>query len=306
MPDLAKLKKVELRDIWKNEATDFTVWLAKPENLKLLGDEIGIEIELRQREAAVGSFSVDILAQESMSDRRIVIENQLEPTDHSHLGQIITYASGYDAEILIWIVADAREEHRRAVEWLNEHADNGIHFFLVKTEVWQIDDSRRAPKFNIVVEPNEWANVVKNSSNNAELSSNSLTMLKFWQRAKVYIGSKNSNMPLMNPRPQTWYNISFGSSQYNIALLFAPTRKTIGCELYIKNKDIFHFLQEQKSEIEADLGAKIEWQDRARNSAISIRKKIDDVDDEQNFEWLYQQLVKFREVFGKYLAEFKA
>ena len=101
---LSKIKRVDLRKVWKNEALDFTTWLAESENLELLSEEIEIEISLIQTEASVGKFKVDILAEENNTGRKIVIENQLDSTDHDHLGEIITYASGFDAEIVIWIV----------------------------------------------------------------------------------------------------------------------------------------------------------------------------------------------------------
>jgi hypothetical protein len=113
---LAKLKQVDLRKVWQHEASDFTKWLANQENLSLLSDEIGIEISLIQTEANVGKFHVDILAEEENTGRKIVIENQLEPTNHDHLGKLITYAAGFDAEIIIWIVKDVRDEHKQAIE----------------------------------------------------------------------------------------------------------------------------------------------------------------------------------------------
>src|SRR5262249_15714013 len=123
---LGKLKKVELREGWKHEASNFTRWLAEEENLILLGDEIGFVLKLVQVEAAVGSFNVDILAEEESTGRTIIIENQLEITNHDHLGKIITYASGYDAQVVVWVVKDVREEHRQAIDWLNEHTDESI------------------------------------------------------------------------------------------------------------------------------------------------------------------------------------
>ena len=129
--NLGKLQKGDLREIWKHEASDFTNWLAKPENIAILSDEIGIGLKLVKTEAEVGSFSSDILAEEENTGKKVIIENQLEPTDHNHLGKIITYASGYDAAIIIWIVQEARDEHKRAVDWLNEHTDEGVNFFLV-------------------------------------------------------------------------------------------------------------------------------------------------------------------------------
>ena len=154
---LAKLKKVDLREEWKNEASDFTSWLAQDENLQLLSEEIGIDISLIQTEASVGKFSVDILAEEENTGRKVVIENQLEPTNHDHLGKIITYASGFDAEIVIWIVKDVRDEHKQAVDWLNDHTDDKINIFAIRMELWQIGDSPYAPKFYVVSKPNDWS-----------------------------------------------------------------------------------------------------------------------------------------------------
>ena len=155
--NLGKIKKIVLRKAWNHEASDFTNWLAEEDNLRLLSDGIGVDIKLIKTEAAVGRFNVDILAEEENTGNKnkIVIENQLEATNHDHLGKIITYASGFDANMVIWVVKEAREEHRQAIDWLNEHTDEDLAFFLVQIELWQIDESRFAPKFEIVSKPND-------------------------------------------------------------------------------------------------------------------------------------------------------
>ncbi len=127
--------------MWAHEAHTFTKWLAEPENLELLSDEIGIGIELVQVEANVGRYNVDMLAREENTEKKIIIENQLETTNHSHLGQLITYAAGLETEYIIWPVREAREEHQQAVDWLNEHTDDKLNFFLVVVELWQIGAS---------------------------------------------------------------------------------------------------------------------------------------------------------------------
>lgn len=129
MNQLGKMVKVELRNAWKHEASDFTNWLAEEENLRMLSDAIGIEIKLIQTEASVGRFNLDILAEEENTGDKIIIENQLEATDHDHLGKIITYASGYEAKVIVWVVKEAREEHRQAIDWLNENTIEDISFF---------------------------------------------------------------------------------------------------------------------------------------------------------------------------------
>ena len=147
MAKLGKLEKVkDLRSVWKHEANDFTNWLSKEENLNTLSEEIGINIELISTEAKTGSFSTDILAVEANTDNKIIIENQLEATNHDHLGKIITYASGHDAKTIIWIVKEAREEHRQAIDWLNEHTDEEINIFLCRIELWKIGDSEKPSK----------------------------------------------------------------------------------------------------------------------------------------------------------------
>ena len=153
-----------LREIWVNEASDFTKWLAEEENLNLLSEAVGVDLELIKTEADVGRYSVDVLAKESNTERKVVIENQIEPTNHDHLGKVITYAAGHDAALAIWIVRDAKEEHAKAVEWLNDHTDDNIGFFLLEIKVLKIDDSLPAPQFKVIVKPNEWVKAIKADS----------------------------------------------------------------------------------------------------------------------------------------------
>jgi len=159
--NLGKFQQVELREHWGKEATDFTPWLTKEENIKELGKTIGIEdIEFEDREVSIGSFKADILCRDS-DNNKIIIENQLEKSNHSHLGQIITYASGVDASIIIWICSEITDEHRQAIDWLNEHTDEDINFFAIVIELWKIDDSIPAPRFNVMCRPNKWAKTTK-------------------------------------------------------------------------------------------------------------------------------------------------
>ncbi len=307
---LSKLNKVELRDVWEHEAIDFTNWLAQQENLDALSEEIGVDISLIKTEASVGRFSVDILAEEEASGRKIIIENQLEDTNHDHLGKIITYASGYDAEIIIWIVRDVRDEHHKAIDWLNEHTDEGINFFLIKIELWQIEGSNPAPKFEIMASPNEWAKAIKTSSSNSELTETKVQQLEFWNKFKNYVRENDTRIRLQTPRPQHWYDVSMGSSEGHGALTINTRENLIGCEIYInKNKDLFNFLRERKDEIEKEIGETIEWVDAAVASRIKIKKSVSDVFDQTNseeyFAWLYEKIVLFQKVFGKYFKVFK-
>lgn len=301
---LGELKRLDLRKIWKNEEKDFSQWLSSEENLRLLSSEIGIDIRLVETEAKVGSgrFEVDILAEEENGDKKIIIENQLETTNHDHLGKLITYASGYDASIIIWIFKDIREEHRQAIDWLNENSGENLAFFGIKLEVWQIDDSNPAPRFNIISKPNEWAKTLKQSKGGNKLTETKLKQLDFWTKFKSYAQEK-TKIPLQTPRPHHWFDISIGSSDAHIGLTINTRERRLGCEIYIpNNKELFEKLKKEKDEIEKELKLKTEW--RESNIAcriITYRGKFnidDDLRMEEHFEWLLRTVLSFRRVFG--------
>jgi len=304
---LGKLKKVELREAWKHEASNFTQWLAQEENLALLGDEIGFDIKLLQTEAAVGSFSVDILAEEENTGRKIIIENQLEVTNHDHLGKIITYASGYDASIIVWVVKDAREEHRQAIDWLNEHTDENIEFYLMQIELWQIENSPYAPKFEIVSKPNDWTKAVRSSTDTKELTDTKVKQLEFWTQFKEYAKKRQTKLHLRKIYPQHWTDISIGSSDAHISLIASPREDMLGADLYIPdNKELYQKLHNHRDKIEADLGEKAEWMELQGKKASRVRVSTDsDFDDtskwEDSFEWLLNEAEKFHKVFPKYI-----
>lgn len=302
---LGKLEKGDLRKVWLHEAIDFTNWLALDENLKLLSDEIGIDIKLLQTEAQVGKFIADILAEEENTGRKVIIENQLEPTNHDHLGKIITYASGYDAEIIIWIVESTREEHVRAIDWLNEHTDEDINFFLIKMEIWKIGDSPYAPKFQVISQPNDWAKAVKESTSHAELNENRIQKLDFWSKFKEYALNKKTKLKLRKPRPQHWYDISIGSSNAHVALTINSVDDIVTCELYIPHaKELFNSLYADREKVEAELGEKPDWMELPERKASRIRiAHSADTDNptkwDEYFAWLLQEAEKFHKVFSK-------
>ena len=308
---LAKLKTVELRDYWKHEALDFTKWLAEPENLQLLGDEIGLDISLDtsliQTEYNVGRFSVDILAQEEMTEKKIVIENQLETTDHSHLGQILTYAAGIDAEYIVWVVKDARDEHRQAIEWLNEHTNDKLNFFLVKIELWQIEDSDLAPKFSVLCRPNDWAKTIRGSNGSEKnLSATKLKQLEFWQQFNDYRKKHDPLVKLRAPRGRHWHDVAIGRSDCHISLVVMFSENRASTDLYIsKDKNLYASLFSNKENIEAALDIHdLVWEALPAKKACRIRNyKIGDLSSESGrlaiFEWMTVNILKYKEVFSK-------
>jgi len=303
---LGTLERRDLREYWKHEALNFTRWLSEPENIALLSDEVGIEIEVTQTEANVGSFNVDILAQEENTDRKIIIENQLETTDHCHLGQLITYAAGLEAKYIIWIVREVREEHRQAVDWLNQHTDDDINFFLIVIELWQIGESDLAPRFLVKSCPNEWKKSVRIDPP-GNLTDTKTKQLEFWQQLKEFASDKYPELRLRTPRPQHWYDVSIGRSDCHICFIADSRENRVRCELYISDsKELYKTFLASKAQIENELGIgePLDWQDLSGKKACRIRLLhpftfADSTTWNEAFNWLSKTAIQFKKVFSK-------
>lgn len=311
MSNLGRLEQVNLRDVWKHEATDFSAWLAKPENLLLLAQQLGIEIELIGTEVPIGRFKIDILGKEPNTNEKIIIENQLESTNHDHLGKVITYAAGLDARYLIWIVKDVLAEHQKALEWLNEHLDAEIRCFLIRIEVWKIGDSVPAPRFEIVSVKNDWVASIKNSANNSGLSPIKIKQLEFWTEFRDFVKEIDSGIKINKPAPQHWINFSMGNSLAHISLTMNTQKKCFTVQLYIPdNKTLFTFLRDNEEEITGRFQSKPQWFEANVASGLYIQLDVKDTFDESRrqefFDWLYQNVLKFKEVFGPYIQDFRS
>ena len=301
MDRLGKMTRItDLRSVWPHEANDFTKWLAEEENLSLLGDAIGIELELEERESSVGSFSVDILAKESGTNRRVIIENQLEDTNHDHLGKLITYASGKGAEVIVWIVKRARDEHRQAIEWLNQHTDGNIGFFLLEIELWQIGSSEKAPRFNVVEKPNDWTKTMKTIEG---LSETELLKLDFWTGFNEEMSNNTEfqkNFRTRKASPQHWYDLSIGSSAYHIALTINTLKHSIGAGLYIDDdKELFHRYKQHEAEITEQLNSSVEWREARKACRIVVSSDINPKKREswnKAYNWFLEKSIVFKEI----------
>lgn len=303
--ELGNLEKIEdLRVIWRHEALDFTPWLAEEDNINILGDAIGIEISEVTTEAPVEGFSADIIAKESGTDRIIVIENQLEDSNHDHLGKIITYASGRDASIIIWIVKNAREEHKKAMEWLNNNMDEKIDLFLIQIELWKINDSIPAPRFNVLEQPNTWAKEVKKISH--EMSDTMAFKLEYWTEFSEYVFKESEFSRLFNRRKAStdhWYSVGAGNSEFHFSFLLNTVRDIIAVECYISNnKDLFHQFFANKEKIESVIGDTLDWRELPdkKASRILIEKEVNLKDKsswESQFYWMKEKGIKFYEAF---------
>jgi hypothetical protein len=308
---LGVLKSVPLRSIWMHEALDFTRWLAKDENIAILADELDINIENIKPEESAGRYSVDILADEVNTKRKVIIENQLETTDHKHLGQILTYASAHDASIIIWIVKDYNEEHKQAIDWFNRNMPEEISFFLVQIELWQIGNSEPAPRFNVICQPNNWAKTIKAAATQEKGNPSELKLLqqRFWESLKEYANGREGKTTLnfgRTPRPQHWYDISFGTSKANIALTFNSRHNEIGCGLYIHNDEkVYTKIVTDKEAIKQIMGDDIQFNEIPDGQAFRIIKlyscnPTDETKWKDCFEWLLINSEKFQKTFKKY------
>lgn len=308
MVNLSKLEEItDLRTIWKHEALDFTPWLSKDDNISILADAIGLEITVDEIESPVGNFNVDIFATETGTSRKIIIENQLEDTNHDHLGKLITYASGKSAEVIIWVVKHAREEHKAAIEWLNNHTDDNLGFFLCEIKLYKIGNSEPAVKFEVIEKPNDWTKEVKK---NDSASKTQLQRYEYWESFQNY-AFQNSNFSKSfnqrKPSSDSYMNFSIGSSACRIAVSQILTRDQLVVELYInEDKELFHSLLKNKKQIEELSGLSFDWRElpNKKASRIIIEKKVSLNDKSQwtnQFDWIMDVMLKMKTEFKKYL-----
>ena len=260
--NLGRLEKVDLRDIWEKEDTHFTPWLAKDENIELLGSAIDMDLVVEAEEKDVGPFRADILCKDIASNNWVLIENQLEKTDHKHLGQLLTYATGLDAVTIIWVASEFTEEHRATLDWLNKITDTQYNFFGIKVELFKIGDSKVAPVFNVVSKPNNWSRSISSAASkiaNEDLGETKLFQLKFWTALGDSIREKtDSPLKAQKPRPQHWYIFSIGKTGVQLNVKFNTKVEKVSIELYIlNNQEIFDALEKDKENIEKEIGEKL-------------------------------------------------
>lgn len=303
---LARPKRLNLRSIWPHEAADFTPWLA--DNIEGLSAVLGMDLEIAAREAGVGDFSLDILAKDLGTGRTVIIENQLTQTDHDHLGKLLTYAAGFNASVVIWIAESIREEHRQALEWLNQRTGTDTDFFCVVVEVLQIESSSPAYDFKLVVSPNEWQKE-KRSQKARTPSTRGEAYRQYFQVLIDELREKHRFTGARAAQPQSWYSFSVGTSGVPVGAVFAGDG-TVRVELYIdlgdteSNKALFDWLYSQKAEIEEQLGLRLEWDrlDEKQAARIYVRTEgsIDDGPEKLDRlrRWQVEKLLLFKKVFA--------
>ena len=309
-PILGKLEHVNVREVWPVESDDFTPWLA--ENLDELGDILGMELQLEDTEVPVGKFSLDILARDTREDQFVAIENQLEISDHRHLGQLLTYTAGVAAQTIIWVATDFTHEHKAALVWLNEYTAESIRFFGIVVEVVKIGDSDWAPLLQIASTPPEWSREAPYEPV-VDLSPTAQRYVNFWKPLLEDMNSKHRwNVSTHNSRSSQSAGSGFSFINWVMRLTWEGEARV---ELVIRssdeswNKTVFEALLEKKEDIETSLGVKLAWErlEGQKSSRVVLHRpgSIDDSEAEltQIRTWMADNVIRFKDVFQPHIGE---
>lgn len=310
--DLGQLKRVEVRTVWKFEDAHFTPWLAEEAIFKKLSDALGFEMQVEQIEVPVGPYSADILAKDS-SSKFVVIENQFGKTNHDHLGKILTYAATLNAMTVVWIAEQFTDEHRRAIEWLNDHTTEELSLYAVELELWQIDDSKPAVQFNVLSQPSE---IVKHASAikaQGPLSEARKLQLEFWTEFRALLLQKRVVTSAQSPRAQYWFNVSLGRAHIHLSNIANVADGRIGVRVYISNKiasEALPQLMAERQGIESEIGEPLEWNPNEnaidkiilldRNADLTLRDKWPEY-----MSWLVERVGRFKKAFEPRIRKLK-
>lgn len=305
---IGRLSQIDIRELWAHEQHDFSEWLSKEENIELLNDTLELTLTEVSKEVFVGSYRCDLVAKDETTGIKVIIENQLEATDHNHLGKIITYASGLDAQVVVWIVKEAREEHRSAIEWLNNNLIKGISFFLLEIQAYKIGDSLPAPKFEVIEKPNDFIQSTRSMGFDGEISQTQSERLYFWTKFNDEIVVNGKPFNIRKATTDHWYDVALGTSEAHISITLVNKNNSVGVEVYIyDNKELYDKLFLNNDEIHKELGFEMSWQRLDNKKASRIIYYIDGLcfSDHSNYPELMGQIirvtVKVRDVFKRYL-----
>lgn len=309
---MGRLESVDLNEAWETEDGDFTPWLAEEENIALLGDAIGIDLEVEAQEMRVGLFRADIVCLDtaSLDNHRVLIENQLYRTDHTHLGQLMTYAAGLDAVTIVWIARQFTDEHRASLDWLNKITDEEIRFFGIEVELWRIGDSAPAPKFNIVSKPNDWTKSasIERRQSVSNYTPTQLLQIEYWRALQDLMQQRQGKVKPRKGYPQSFQVFAIGRDRCMLMATVNLKENRIAVELLLEgdnSKKHFALLLKDKDEIELELDRTIEWSDKPGQKQCSIGKSVRENCDLTNrdnwpdyLNWMCEELENLYSVFA--------
>jgi hypothetical protein len=275
-PKFGELQAQDVREYWKHEAQQFTPWLAdqlRAEEASHLEDVLGLDLEVIETERSVGKYSVDILAEVVEDGRQVVIENQLEASDHDHLGKCIAYAAGVDADIIVWLSPQFNDEHKDAFNWLNKISREGIDLFAIRLEVWKIGGSQPAVRLNPAEDPSEWKAKAKRSE--SELSDTKKLQEEYWTQFRDLIADRETPLRARKPKPQHWYNNPIGRSGFHLQFTVNTVEDNLYCQLLIQDDpEAYQALEDQREDIQAEIDDAIIWRPPEEARRSSNRAKI--------------------------------
>lgn len=283
----------------------------RSEPVSELEDVLGLELEVIQEEKSFGRYNVDILAKVVDDNRNLVIENQLNSSDHDHLGKSIAYAAGVDADIIVWIAPRFHDEHRDAMQWLNENSREGVDLFAVRLEVWRIGESDPGVRFNPVVEPSEWKEKAQRADD--ALTDTEQLREEFWTAFRDLIEERDTALSARKPFPDYYYNNPIGKAGIELQFTVKVSEDELGVGLVIRDDaEAYWQLAEQQAEIEAAFDGDLQWQEpettRAgkERSRIMVSKDVDVADQDrwdEYTEWLLGTGEQFHDVFYDRIQE---
>lgn len=301
--ELGRLERVEVRTVWENEARDFTPWLLDHDDH--LAEALGIDLEIEQSEHPVGNFSLDLIGRDLTNDAVLIIENQLGGTDHSHLGQILTYAAGADASSVVWIATSFREEHRQAIDWLNENTQENVHFFGIELQVVRIGESPPAPLFKLVAQPNDWQQQVRSATRPERIGTRAVLYRKFWTRYLERLRDEHPDWSkARTPSMGNWMEFPSGINAIYITPMFAKSQ--LRHAIYIntgdksENEGILEHLSQQQEPFETEYGRPLQWETLPNSKSCRIAEYMEDANvnmedrHDEFIDWFFDAGVRMR------------
>ena len=305
---LGKLEEIDIRKVWAHEQYDFSKWLSSEDTIQELGDTLNLSLTDVETEKFVGNYRCDIICKDEITGKNVLIENQLEPTNHDHLGKIITYASGLDATVVVWIVASARPEHASAIEWLNKHTDEEVSFFLIEVHAYKIGDSEPAPLFKIIEQPNDFVKTVREYSHKEGMNESQNKRLEFWNKFNEVLEERGKPFNKRKANTDHWYSVAVGSSICHISIDLVNREHRIRVGLWIPDsKELFDRLYCEQEKIESEISFSLIWDRLDDKKASIVCTYIDGLDfnKQENYLDLMNKIIDYvvelKRVFKNYI-----
>lgn len=312
MKSFGKLEKVDLRELWHGESSEFTPWIAEEENLVELGNIIGMELVPQDREQKAGAVTTGIVCRDMLTGQSVVIGNQLDSADGEHLGQFITLAAGSEAGTIVWIAKAFPDEFITTLHWLNNIAGESVKFFAIEIEVYRIGDSLPAPEFNIVVKPDGWVKQLDRTAPSRKLSDTELLELEYWQGLKNFMEENNSFVKLLGTPPKSWFNAARDKGRYFLSVTVNQRDISLNIWLNIigdKARDDFDQLYElayNNSLVEINQDLMWNKMQAKAGCAITLKAYADFMernDWNNQYAWFKENLEKFDRYFRPKIKE---